>query len=73
MVTKHSIKIRLRNISAFATTLLAILSIRGIPLAQEHAAHYHHYKFIDLETLGGLHSYGSPNGPRRACSSVAAR
>ena len=30
---------------------------------QERAAHYQHYKFIDLGTLGGPHSYGSPNGP----------
>jgi len=31
-------------------------------LRQEHAAHYHRYKFIDLGTLGGPHSYGPVNG-----------
>ncbi len=62
MVTKHPIIIRCLNISVFTTTLLAILSISGIAMAQQHAARHHHYKFIDLGTLGGPHSYGSPNG-----------
>jgi hypothetical protein len=29
---------------------------------QDHAAQYQHYKFSDLGTLDGPHSYGSPNG-----------
>jgi probable HAF family extracellular repeat protein len=43
--------------------LIVILCLPGLALAEEHASHYHHYKFIDLGTLGGPHSYGSPNGP----------
>jgi probable HAF family extracellular repeat protein len=55
--------IRCQSVTAVATTLFAILSIPGIVVAQEHAVQHHHYKFIDLGTLGGPHSYGSPNGP----------
>ena len=62
MVIKSQNVIRCHSITALATTLLAILGIPGIALAQEHAAHYHHYKFIDLGTLGGPHSYGELNG-----------
>jgi probable HAF family extracellular repeat protein len=63
METKRRIVIRCQSVIAVATTLFAILSIPGMAVAQEHAVHHHHYKFIDLGTLGGPHSYGSPNGP----------
>src|ERR1700757_4483348 len=63
METERRIVIRCQRVIAVATTLFAILSIPGMALAQEHAVHHHHYKFIDLGTLGGPHSYGSPNGP----------
>ena len=52
-----------QSVTAVAATLFAILSIPGLVVAQERAAHYHHYKFIDLGTLGGPHGYPSPNGP----------
>src|SRR5581483_2409548 len=61
METKRRIVIRCESVTAVATTLFAILCVPGIVVAQEHTAH-HHYKFVDLGTLGGPHSYGSPNG-----------
>ncbi|HKU25541.1 MAG TPA: hypothetical protein VJQ54_08725 [Candidatus Sulfotelmatobacter sp.] len=62
METKRRIASLSASVTAVSIALLAILSIPGIAAAQEHAAHYHRYKFIDLGTLGGPHSYGSPNG-----------
>ena len=44
--------------SITAMTLLATLAIPASLTAQDHSR----YKFIDLGTLGGLHSYGSVNG-----------
>lgn len=62
METKRRIVIKCQSVTAVATILFAILSMPGIVVAQEHAAHHHRYKFIDLGTLGGPHSYGPVNG-----------
>ncbi len=62
METKRRIVIKFQSVTAVATILFAILSMPGIVVAQEHAAHHHRYKFIDLGTLGGPHSYGPVNG-----------
>jgi hypothetical protein len=56
-----------RRISSMKTALVLlrasiVLVLPAFAVAQEHAAHYHHYKFIDLGTLGGPHSYGPVNG-----------
>ena len=62
MVTKRPIMICWQSICAVATSLLAIFGVPGIAMGQQHAAGHHHYKFIDLGTLGGPHSYGPVNG-----------
>jgi probable HAF family extracellular repeat protein len=52
---------RMRYFIAIALSALAI----PVGLTQDNSHHgtkHHHYKFIDLGTLGGPHSYGSVNG-----------
>jgi probable HAF family extracellular repeat protein len=53
-----------RNLSAVVITVsfCAALAIPLVSSAQEQKKEHHHYKLIDLGTLGGPHSYGSVNG-----------
>jgi len=41
-------------------TLVSLMPI--LAAAQQGPAHYYHYRFVDLGTLGGPHSYGEVNG-----------
>src|SRR4051812_32185799 len=51
---------------SFVVFLPTVLAAQGDrtdhTTGHKHLAHYPHYRFIDLGTLGGPHSYGPVNG-----------
>src|SRR5262249_40906071 len=55
-----STRCKMKSIKLSFVVLIAALGIQT--WAQEQNKHQRHYKFVDLGTLGGPHSYGSPNG-----------
>src|SRR4051794_34311565 len=62
-VPSSSQKSIIRSATRTIVALITLVALFGVQMsAQEQRQRHRHYKFVDLGTLGGPHSYGSVNG-----------